>query len=144
MSDLPDLDALLQQALQMQQQLADAQAEAAATEVVGRAGGGAVHVTMTGGGEVLRVRIDPAVVDPAEVELLEDLVLAALHDAAQQAQQLQADAVGDLGGLAALGLGDLGDLEGLGGLGLGGLDPGGDQTGHTRGERGPDRELGPG
>ncbi len=66
----------------------------APTEVQGQAGGGAVKVTMTGGGEVTRVRIDPAVVDPAEVDLLEDLVLAALHDAAAKAQAVQSEAMG--------------------------------------------------
>ncbi len=114
MSDAPDLNALLQQAMEMQQRLVEAQAEAAATEVVGQAGGGLVRVTMTGAGDVVRVRIDAAAVDPAEVDLLEDLVLAALHDAADRAHALQAEAMIDLGGLADLtGLGDLGSLDDL-------------------------------
>jgi DNA-binding YbaB/EbfC family protein len=100
-----DLGALLEQAMSMQQQLVDAQAAAAATEVEGRAGGGSVRVTMTGGGDVVRVRIDREVVDPAEVDLLEDLILAALHDAAAQAKAVQSDAMGELdlgGGLGGL------------------------------------------
>jgi DNA-binding YbaB/EbfC family protein len=114
MDEMPDLGHLLEQAMQLQQQLVDAQAEAQATEVEGRAGGGSVRVTMTGGGEVLRVRIDPSVVQPDDVELLEDLVLAALHDAAARARDVQAGAMGGL---------DLGDLGGLGaGLGGGALD----------------------
>ena len=74
--------------------------------------------TMTGGGEVKRVRIDPSVVDPAEVDLLEDLVLAALHDAAAKAQAIQSEAMGPLAGLGLgeSGTGGSGDLGGLGGL----------------------------
>ncbi|MFN0090669.1 MAG: YbaB/EbfC family nucleoid-associated protein [Acidimicrobiales bacterium] len=99
-----DLGALLQSAQQMQAQLADAQAKAAEVEVVGRAGGGAVEVTTTGTGEFRRVRIAPEAVDPAEVGELEDLVLAALHDAAAQVAALQQGAMGGL---------DLGSLGGL-------------------------------
>ena len=101
---------LLKQAQAMQEQMVAAQASAAAQEVEGHAGGGRVRVTVTGAFEFKTVRIDPAVVDPTEVELLEDLVLAALHDAVARAQELQSQA---LGGLADLG-------------GLGGLLPGGD------------------
>ena len=129
MSDeMPGFDALLQQAMQLQEQLLAAQAEAEATEVQGHAGGGAVTVTMTGGGEVQRIRIDPAVVDPADVELLEDLIVAALHDAATQARAQQASMLGGLGGLG-LAFGDLPDEdededddEGLAALGA--LGPG--------------------
>ena len=104
-----DMGALLGQAMEMQQQLVSAQAEAAATEVEGSAGSGAVRIRMTGGGEFRDVRIDPAVVDPDDVELLQDLVLAALHDATTQAASLAESAMGGLD-LAAL----------TGGLGLGG------------------------
>lgn len=110
--DVPGLDALLQQAMKLQEQLLAAQAEAQAAEVEGRAGGTAVRVTMTGAGEVRRVRIDPSVVDAAEVDLLEDLIVAALHDAAHKARDLHAAAMGDLGDLG--GLGGLGELGGLG------------------------------
>jgi DNA-binding YbaB/EbfC family protein len=118
MTDVPDLEGLLEQAMQMQQQLMAAQDRARAAEVEGQAGGGAVKVTMTGGGEVTRVRIDAAVVDPAEVDLLEDLVLAALHDAAAKAQAIQSEAMGPLAGLGLgeSGGGGLGELGGLGGL----------------------------
>jgi len=109
----PDLSALLRQAQQMQEQLLAAQAEAAATEVEGRAGGGSVRVTMTGAGEVTAVRIAPEVVDPADVEMLEDLVLAAVHDAQAQVERLQQGAVG--GALGGLGPGGLGGLLGQGG-----------------------------
>ena len=77
----PNLQQLMKQAQKMQQQMADAQAELAETEVTGTAGGGLVTVTLTGTGEVTAVKIDPKAVDPDDVETLEDLVLAALHNA---------------------------------------------------------------
>ena len=119
MTDVPDLEGLLEQAMQMQQQLMAAPGpRSAPRRSQGQAGGGAVKVTMTGGGEVTRVRIDPTVVDPAEVDLLEDLVLAALHDAAAKAQAIQSEAMGPLAGLGLGegGAGGLGELGGLGGL----------------------------
>jgi DNA-binding YbaB/EbfC family protein len=101
----PDLGKLLAQAQEMMQ----AQAEAAEQVVEGVAGGGAVHIEVTGGGEFRSVTISPDAVDPDDVEMLQDLILAALHDATGKIQQLQQGAMGgmDLGGL------------GLGGLGLG-------------------------
>ena len=72
---------LLQQAQQMQQQLVAAQEELARTEVTGSAGGGLVTATMTGSGDSPRVTIAPAAVDPDDIETLQDLVVAALHDA---------------------------------------------------------------
>jgi DNA-binding YbaB/EbfC family protein len=101
----PDLGSLLSQMQQMQQTLMDAQASAASTVVEGRSGGGAVKVTMTGGMMFESVTIDPSVVDPADVEMLQDLVLAAVRDAVAQANDLNSQALGGLG------LG--GGLEGL-------------------------------
>ena len=99
-----DPQALLARALEMQQRLLDAQAEAADATVEGTAGGGKVRVTMTGTGDVTAVHIDPSVVNPDEVDLLEDLVLAALHDAVTRvgllAEQRMGDGLG--GGLAEL------------------------------------------
>jgi DNA-binding YbaB/EbfC family protein len=103
---------ILQQAQKMQEQLMAAQAELAAAEVVGQAGNGLVQVTSTAAGEVRSVRIDPKVVDPDDVETLQDLIVGALHDAARAAQQMQAEKMGPLAG----GLGDA-----AGGLGLPGI-----------------------
>jgi len=100
---MPDLGALLSQVGQMQQNLVAAQEHAADTVVEGSSGGGAVRVEVTGGLDVRAVSIDPSVVDPADVEMLEDLVLAAVRDAVEAAQQLQADALGDAGLGGALG-----------------------------------------
>jgi DNA-binding YbaB/EbfC family protein len=112
MSESFDMNELLQQAMNMQSQLAQAQEQAAQQSVEGSSGAGMVAVTMTGAGEVTKIRIDPGVVDPADVSMLEDLLLAALRDAANKVAGLQQQAMG--------GLGDL-----LGGGGLGGLLGGG-------------------
>lgn len=112
------LDGLLEQAMQLQSQLADAQAQVAASEVEGTSGGGMVRVAMTGAMEVRSVRIDPACVDPDDVEVLEDLVVAALRDAAARVAELAEGATGgmDLGGLAdSLGLGGSSGPGALGG-----------------------------
>jgi nucleoid-associated protein EbfC len=102
----PDLQMIMQQAQKMQEQLIAAQAELATAEVIGQAGNGLVQVTMTAAGEVRAVRIDPQVVDPEDVDTLQDLVVGALQDAALAAQQLQAEKMGPLAG----GLGDAGGL----------------------------------
>lgn len=94
-----DLGSLMEQASQMQAQIAEAQAEAANQVVEGAAGGGAVKVTVTGAGEFQSVSIDPGAVDPDDVGLLEDLVLAALHDATARVRELQAGAMGGFGDL---------------------------------------------
>ena len=104
----PDLQMIMQQAQKMQEQLIAAQAELATAEVIGQAGNGLVQVTMTAAGEVRAVRIDPQVVDPDDVDTLQDLVVGALQDAARAAQQLQAEKMGPLAG----GLG--GEAGGLG------------------------------
>src|SRR4249919_690616 len=82
-----DLGNLLSQAMEMQQQVM--QAQAASTEVEGQAGGGAVRVVVTGAMEFRSVHIAPAAVDPDDVDMLQDLVLAALHDAVDRINELQ-------------------------------------------------------
>ena len=94
-----DLGNLMEQAAQMQEQMAAAQEAASATVLEGVAGGGAVRITVTGTGEFQGVRIDPAAVDPADVEMLEDLVLAALNDATDRIEELRAQSTGGLGDL---------------------------------------------
>ena len=102
---------LMKQAQKMQQQLADAQAELAETEVDGSAGGGLVSARVTGGGELLAITIDPRAIDPDDVETLQDLVVAAVRDATRRAGELAADKLGPL----------TGGMGGLGGLGIPGL-----------------------
>jgi len=96
---------LMKQAQKMQQQLAAAQAELAEAEVDGQAGGGLVTAKVTGSGDLLSVMISPSVVDADDVETLQDLVVAAVRDAAHNAQQLAADTLGPLtGGIGGLGI----------------------------------------
>lgn len=97
MSEQPDLGALMAQAQQMQEQLLAAQAEAAEQVVQGQAGGGAVKVEVTGGMEFRSVVIDPSAVDPDDVEMLQDLVLAALHDAMARVAEIQQGVTSGLG-----------------------------------------------
>ncbi len=100
-----DLGSLLGAAQSMQAQMLEAQEELASTVVEGQAGGGVVRIEVTGGMEFRSVHIDPAAVDPDDPTLLEDLVLAALHEAVGEVNRLQAGA-SPLGGL------DLGGLFG--------------------------------
>lgn len=81
---MPDLAAALAQMQQVQQQLMEAQEKIANSEVHGQAGGGLVQVTVNGSGKVTAVRIDPKVVDPNDVETLQDLIVGALDDSARQ------------------------------------------------------------
>ena len=74
------MSALLAQAQQVQQQLMEAQEALANSEVHGQAGGGLVQVTMKGSGEVVAVAIDPKVVDPSDVETLQDLIVGAIAE----------------------------------------------------------------
>ena len=92
----PDMSQILAQAQEMQAKLQQAQAEILATEVTGEAGNGLVKVTMTGGGEVTNVVIDPQVVDPEDVETLQDLVTGAFQDAHKKAGDLAVEKMGPL------------------------------------------------
>jgi hypothetical protein len=102
---------LQRMAQQMQQEMLRVQGELESLTVDGSSGGGVVKAVVTGKQELVSVTIDPSAVDPADVEMLQDLVLAALHDAVGRVQEMQAGSVGgiDLGGM------DLGGL--LGGAG---------------------------
>jgi DNA-binding YbaB/EbfC family protein len=111
----PNMQQLLKQAQKMQEELAAAQAELAAAEVTGTAGGGLVTATLTGGGELTALTIDPKAVDPDDVETLQDLIVAAVRDAHRAVGELAAEKMGPVTG----GMGGLGDS--LGGLGLPGL-----------------------
>ena len=97
-SGAPDMSALLAQAQQMQQQLMEAQQQLAATEIDGQAGGGLVKVTMKGNGDVVAVSIDPKVVDPDDVETLQDLIVGALQDASAKVTSLAQSRLGPLAG----------------------------------------------
>lgn len=95
---------LLAQAQEMQNRLLAAQQEIAATEVTGTAGNGLVTVTGNGTGDVTAVTISPEVVDPSDIETLQDLIVGALGDLAQRRDALTAEKMGPLaGGMPGLG-----------------------------------------
>lgn len=94
----PNMQQLLNQAQRMQQQLAEAQAELADTQVEGTAGNGLVTATVSGGGELIGLRIKTEVVDPEDVDTLVDLVVYAVQDAQKKAGELQASKMGPLTG----------------------------------------------
>jgi nucleoid-associated protein EbfC len=107
----PNMNQLLKQAQQMQAEMAKAQEELKNEIVEASAGGGMVKVTMTGDLQLREIKIDPAAVDPEDVELLQDMVTAAVNEAMRSAQEL---ASSRMGGIAGLGGG--GGLPGLPGM----------------------------
>jgi len=78
---MKNLGQLMKQAQEMQSRMQEMQAKLASVEIEGAAGGGMVKVTVNGKGEMRRLKLDPSLVDPKEVEMLEDLVVAAFNDA---------------------------------------------------------------
>jgi len=107
---MPDFSQILIQAQQMQAEMERAQESLTEQEVTGTAGGGLVTAVLNGGGELLTLSIDPSVVDPADVETLEDLIVAAIHDARRAVQAIASDTMG----AAASGLTGSLDLSALG------------------------------
>jgi len=100
-----DMNKLMQQAQEMQEQLAKVQEEAASETVEATAGGGMVTVTANGAGEIVEIKIAKEAIDPDDPEMLADLVLAAVNEALRSAQRLVESKVGPLmGGLGGLGL----------------------------------------
>lgn len=93
-----DLNKLMQQAQQMQQKMAEAQEKLGELRVTGESGGGKVSVTMTGKGDVLELKVDPSVVDPEDVEMLEDLLLTALQDGQAKVAKATEDSMGGVTG----------------------------------------------
>jgi nucleoid-associated protein EbfC len=78
---MKNLAGLMKQASQMQAKMQEMQAKLESLELTGEAGAGLVRVTLNGKGELRRIKIDPKLADPAETEMLEDLILAAHRDA---------------------------------------------------------------
>ena len=104
MNRQPDISQIMKQAQQMQQQLAAAQAELSERRFEGSAGGGMVTAVVTGGPELVEITISPDVVDPEDVEMLEDLVIAAVRQAMEAAVEAANTQLGGLGGLDMGGL----------------------------------------
>ena len=100
-----DMNKLMQQAQQMQAQMAQAQEQLANETVEATAGGGLVTVKATGTGEIVEIKIDPKAIDPDDPEMLEDMVLAAVNEAIRSSQSLIESKLGPaIGGLHDLGL----------------------------------------
>ena len=95
---MPDIMKLMQQAQQMQSRLQEIQTELEKQTVQATSGGGMVTVTADGKGQVQRIRIDPSVVNAADVEMLEELVLVAVRDAQKKAADLAQGEMGKLTG----------------------------------------------
>jgi DNA-binding YbaB/EbfC family protein len=105
---------MMRQVQKMQEDMAKAQEELKHETVEASAGGGMVTVKVSGELEVLELKIDPEAVDPDDVELLQDMIQAAVNEAVRAAQELAANKIGAV-------TGGLGGAGGLGGLGLPGL-----------------------
>jgi DNA-binding YbaB/EbfC family protein len=95
---MPDFMKILQQAQEMQGKFAKVQEELAQQTVTASSGGGMVTVEANGQGTVRSIRIDPSVVNPSDVEMLEDLILVAVTEAQKKAQELQQAEMGKLAG----------------------------------------------
>ena len=106
-----DLNKLMQQASQMQQQMKAAQEELANETVESSAGGGMVTVKATGAGEIVEVKIAKEAIDPDDLEMLEDMIVAAVNEALRSAESLAQSKLG----------GAMGGLELPPGMGLPGL-----------------------
>ncbi len=100
-----NMSKLLKQAQKMQSQMMKAQEELNKKEIEGTAGGGMVKVTMNGAQELLSIKIDPEVVDQDDVEMLEDLIMAAFKNAQEQIKEFSNAAMGDLSGFNLPGMG---------------------------------------
>lgn len=100
---MPNMQQLMKQAQKMQKQMAEAQAELEAKEITATAGGGAVEIVITGKKEVKAIKIDPEIVDPDDVESLEDLVLVAVNEAIRQADELSNKLMGQYTGMPGAG-----------------------------------------
>jgi len=96
---------LMKQAQQMQQKMLKLQEEIGKKTLDASVGGGMVTVTVNGKSEVLRIKIEPQVVDPDDVEMLEDLILAGVNEALRKAQEMVSEEMSKLtGGLRIPGL----------------------------------------
>lgn len=95
---MPNMGSLMSQVQKLQEEMEKTQAALAAEEIIVSAGGGAVTIVVTGAREFKSVTIKPEVVDPDDVEMLQDLLLAAFNDALAQVKQLEEERMGSLTG----------------------------------------------
>lgn len=98
-----NMQGLMKQAQMMQKKMAEAQEKLAQTEVSGISGGGMVKVTVTGKMNTKKVEIDKSLLNPDEVDILEDLIVAACNDAQNKAEAMMNDGLKDVTGGLNLG-----------------------------------------
>ena len=102
-----NMNNLLKQAQRMQKQMEDAQASMETEEVSATAGGGAVEITVSGKKEITKVVIDKEVVDPDDVEMLQDLIMAATNEALRKIEEISSQKMNAITGGLGGGLGGL-------------------------------------
>ena len=95
---MKNLGQMMKQAQQMQAKMAELQAALDQAEVTGQSGGGMITITTSAKGDPKKVKIDPSLVKPEDVEVLEDLIVAAMRDARQKGEALVAEEMGKLTG----------------------------------------------
>ncbi|MBW8309489.1 MAG: YbaB/EbfC family nucleoid-associated protein [Candidatus Paracaedibacteraceae bacterium] len=95
---MKNIGQLMKQAQQMQQKMADMQQKMEQTEITGAAGAGLVQVAINGKSEMRSLKIDPSLVDPQEIEVLEDLIIAAFNDAKTKLESQMSDEMGKITG----------------------------------------------
>ena len=110
MANQKQLNQMMRQVQKMQADMVAAQESLAEETVEASVGGGMVTATVSGNGDLKQIKIDPAAVDPDDVEMLEDLVVAAVVEATRMAQELAQERMGGL--TAGLDMGGLGGLLG--------------------------------
>lgn len=94
-----DMQSMMEQAQKMQQEMAKAKEEINKKEVSGESGGGMVKVRMSGSNRLLALKIDKEIVDPNDTEMLEDLIIAAVNNAGDNAQRMIEEEMGKLSGM---------------------------------------------
>ena len=93
-----NMNNLMKQAQRMQRQMEESQKELETKEFTAKAGGGAVEITVTGGKEITKVTISPDAVDPDDVEMLQDLIMAATNEALKMAEDANSEIMGKMTG----------------------------------------------
>jgi len=104
-----NIQKLMKEAKKAQKKMAEAQEKLDDISVEGSAGGGLVTVTANGNGSIIGIKIDPSAIDPDDIELLEDLITAAVNEAQRKAKEIQEAEMGSA-------MGGLGGIGGMGGL----------------------------
>ena len=102
MRGMGNMQNMMKQMQKMQKKMAEAQEELGEKRIEGTAGGGMVTVAVSGHKEILEVKIKPEVVDPDDIEMLEDLIMAALNNAYEEAEELYEEKMGKFGGAGLL------------------------------------------